>query len=75
MAGSSFVLLLYHAFILCDQIVNIFLKPPCLCHQVRLQTGEVFAGTVEDVDVRSDLATIRYLPYLLYTVPCSVPDL
>jgi len=42
---------------------HVVINKPRASIQVRLQDGRIFAGTVEDVDVRSDLATIR--------IPCS----
>ncbi|XP_023348737.1 serine protease HTRA2, mitochondrial-like [Eurytemora carolleeae] len=42
---------------------HVVINKPRASIQVRLQSGEVFAGVVEDVDVRSDLATIR--------IPCG----
>lgn len=42
---------------------HVVINKPRASIQVRLQSGEVYAGTVEDVDVRSDLATIR--------IPCN----
>ena len=35
----------------------LFIRP--YSFQVRLPDGRTFAGTVEDVDVKSDLATVR----------------
>jgi len=42
---------------------HVVINKPRASIQVRLQDGRIFAGTVEDVDVKSDLATIR--------IPCS----
>jgi len=38
---------------------HVVINKPRASIQVRLQSGEVYAATVEDVDVRSDLATLR----------------
>jgi len=38
---------------------HVVINKPRASIQVRLQDGRVFAGVVEDVDVRSDLATVR----------------
>jgi len=38
---------------------HVVINKPRAAIQVRLQSGDVFAGTVEDVDVKSDLATVR----------------